>query len=95
MLIKKMNPLTGVCEELGEQIVTLDEALCQLKDRLSDHQLRYDQLKIRSVEFIHHAEKQKQDKDRLDLFGNNPAGELSEEEIELELLKRKEALGQN
>ena len=95
MLIRKMRPLTVFCEALIEQVATLDEELSQLKDQLSDRQQRYDQLKIRSAEFFGQAIKRTRDKDRFELFGSNPTVELSEEEIDLELLKRKEALDQN
>ena len=95
MLIKKAKPLAGLCNELAEQIATLDEELVQFKDQLSEQRLQYEQLKVRSADFFHRAEKQIRDKDRFEFFSDKATGGVSVEEVELELLKRKEALGQN
>jgi phage shock protein A len=95
MLIKKSKPLADLCDELAEKVATLDEEVAQFKDLLSAQRLQYDQLKIRSTDFFHRAERQMREKDQFELYSATAAGELSAEEIELELLKRKEALGQN
>ena len=95
MLIRKTKPLTGLCDGLADQIASLDEELAQLKEQLSEQRLRYDQLKIRSAEYFHRIEIRARKDDRLDILPDQVHGELSEEEIDLELLKRKEALGQN
>ena len=95
MLIRKTKPLTGLCDGLADQIASLDEELAQIKEQLSEQRLRYDQLKIRSTEYFHRIEIRARKDDRLDILPDQVHGELSEEEIDLELLKRKEALGQN
>ncbi len=95
MLIKKSKPLADLCDELAEKVSTLDDELSQFKDLLSAQRLQYDQLKIRSAEFFHRSESQMREEDRLENFSDTVRGELTAEEIELELLKRKEALGQN
>ena len=95
MLIRKTRPLTGLCDGLADQIASLDEELAQLKEQLSEQRLRYDQIKIRSAEYFHRIEIRARKDDRLDILPDQVHGELSEEEIDLELLKRKEALGSN
>ena len=95
LLIKKSKPLADLCDELAEKVATLDEELAQFKDLLSAQRLQYDELKIRTAEFFHRAEKQMRQEDRMEIFTDSTGGELSAEEIELELIKRKEALGQN
>jgi phage shock protein A len=90
MLIKKTKPLGSLCDELAGQVATLDEKISQFKDHLSEQRLQYEQLKIRSAEYFHRLERQMREKDILDIIPGNIPGELSEEEIELELLKRKE-----
>jgi phage shock protein A len=95
MLIRKTKPLGSLCHELAVRVATLDEEISEYKDHLSEQRLQYEQLKIRSAEYFHRTQMQGRQKDMLDIIPNNIPGELSEEEIELELLKRKEALNPN
>ena len=95
MLIRKTKPLGSLCDELAGQLATLDEEISQFKEHLSEQRLQYEQLKIRSAEYFHRTEMQGQEKDMLNIIPNNLSGKLSEDEIELELLKRKEALSPN
>ena len=95
MLIRKTKPLRSLCEELAAQVATLDEEIAQFKAYLSEQRLQYEQLKIRSAEYFHRTEMQMREKDMRDIIPNNIPGELSEDEIELELLKRREALSPN
>ena len=95
MLIRKTKPLGSLCDELAGQVATLDEEISQFKEHLSEQRLQYEQLKIRAAEYFHRTERQGREKDMLDIIPNNIPGELSEDEIELELLKRKEALTPN
>jgi phage shock protein A len=91
MLIRKTKPLGSLCDELAGQVATLEEEISQFKEHLSAQRLQYEQLKIRSAEYFHRAGMQGREKDMRDIIPSNIPGELSEEEIELELLKRKEA----
>ena len=50
-------------------------------------------LNQRAVEYCHQSQSQGWQKDHSDMLPKNSFGELSREEIELELLKRKEAMG--
>ena len=95
MLIRKTKPLGSLCDELAGQLATLDEEISQFKEHLSEQRLQYEQLKIRSTEYFHRTEMQVREKDMLNIIPNNLSGKLSEDEIELELLKRKEALNPN
>ena len=95
MLIRKSKPLEGFCEELAGQVASLDDELAHFKEHLSQQRVQYDQLKIRSAEYFHRAEMRKRENNRLEIFPDIAAGELSGEEIELELIKRKEALNSN
>jgi len=91
-LIRKAKPLGSLCGELAGQVANLDEEISQFKEHLSEQRLQYEQLKIRSAEYFHRTERQAREKDMLDIIPSNIPGELSEEEIELELLKRKEGI---
>jgi len=92
MLIKKIKPLDDLRNELACHIDTLDEEIARSKDHLEQQQIRYEQLKHRSVEYFHKAEIKEEEKNISALLPDNISGELSEEEIDLELIKRKEAL---
>jgi phage shock protein A len=94
-LIRKTRPLESLCEELAGQVAILDEETSQLKSHLSELRLRYEQLKTRSAEFFHRTEMKQRETDTLDFFPEKFPGELSEDDIELELLKRKERLASN
>ena len=95
MLIRKTKPLGSLCDELAGHLVTLDEEISQFKEHLSEQRLQFEQFKIRSTEYFHRTEMQVPEKDMLNIIPNNLSGKLSEDEIELELLKRKEALNPN
>jgi phage shock protein A len=95
MLIRKTKPLESLCSELVDQMATLDEEISRFNKYLEQQRLQYEQLKIRSAEYFHRTEMQVRDKDILEIVPNSIPGELSEDEIELELLKRKEALNTN
>ena len=95
MLIRKSKPLEGFCRELADQVASLDDELAQFKEHLSEQRVQYDQLKIRSAEYFHRAERRTRENNRLEIFPDIAPGEMSGEEIELELMKRKEALGPN
>ena len=95
MLIRKTKPLERLCTELVGQMATLDDEISQYEQHLSEQRLQYEQLKIRAAEFFHRSEMQDREKDMRNIISNTLPGELSEEEIELELLKRKESLAPN
>ena len=95
LLIRKANPLVGLRDELGTQLESLDEELAQLKAHLSHQRLQYEQLKIRATEYLHRAEMLDREKNMPFRIADKIGGELYDEEIELELLKRKEQLTPN
>jgi phage shock protein A len=95
MLIRKTKPLVGLRDELGAQLATLDDELAQLKAHLSQQRLQYEELKIRSTEYFSRTERLGRENDVQASVADKIGGELSEEEIELELLKRKEQLTPN
>jgi len=93
MLIRKIKPLNSLRDELAAHSRTLDEEISHYKDNLDQQRLRYEQLKLRSVDFFHKTQMQEWRNDLSEMVPDGNYGELSDEEIELELLKRKEALG--
>ena len=92
MLIKKMKPLENLRNELTRRLKTLEEEMIQFKTHLQQQRLRYEQLKKRTAEYLHASQVQQWEKDMIDPVADVGYGELADQEIELELLKRKDAL---
>ena len=92
MLIRKTKPLGSLRDALAGRVATLEEEVSRFKEHLAELRLQYEQLKLRSAEYFHRTEMRTREQDILDIIPNNIPGELSEDEIELELFKRKEAL---
>ena len=93
MLIKKMKPLENMIGELTRQLKTLDQEKLQLNHHLQHQRQRYEQFKYRTAEYLHRAQMQGWEKNGLDPVSAGGYAEPTDQEIELELLKRKEALG--
>ena len=93
MLIRKIKPMESLHDEFAERIRHLDEEYSYGRDQLDQQRLRYDRLKHRSIDFFRKTPIQELQRIPAEVDQADNYGELSEEEIELELLKRKEALG--
>jgi phage shock protein A len=92
MLIKKLKPLTGIQADRRRHIDRLSDDIKQLRDKIEQQQLQYEQLQQKATQYFHHVEQNRwEDFPPADLPGF-AAHDLSEEEIELELLQRKEAI---
>jgi len=93
MLIRKIKPLDSLRDEIADRIRNLDEEISSYRDHLDQQRLQYGRLKHRSIEFFHKAPMHGWQNDLAETVPHGKFGDLSEAEIELELLKRKEALG--
>jgi phage shock protein A len=91
-LIRKMKPLENLSDELTRHLKALDEEIIQFENHLQQQRLRYEQLKNRTAEYLHKTRLQRWEKDVIDPVFDGGYGEPADQEIELELLKRKEAL---
>jgi phage shock protein A len=85
-LIRKMKPLENLSGELSRHLKALDEEMIQFKNHLQQQRL-----KNRTTEYLHKTQMQRWEKDVIDPVSDDGYGELSDQEIELELLKRKDA----
>lgn len=92
MLIKKRRPLAGLRDELGQHLETLEHEIAQSKNSIERQRLHYEQLKHRSSEYFHRVEQQNWEKNLPTSMPHIFAADLSEEEVELELLHRKGAV---
>ena len=93
MVIRKMKPLEDLSDELTRHLKALEEEMIQFKNYLHQQRLRYEKLKNRTTEYLHKTHVQQWEEDVIDPVCDDGYGELADQEIELELLKRKDALG--
>jgi phage shock protein A len=92
MLIRKMKPLENMIEELSRHLEALNEEMIDFKNHLKQQRFRYEQLKHRTTEYLRRTQMQKWEKDVIDPVSADGYEAPTDEEIELELLKRKEVL---
>ena len=92
MLIKKMKPLENLSDNLSRHLEALNEEMTQFKTHLQQQRLRYEQLKYRITEYLRKTQLQQGEKDAVVSVFSDGYEEPADQEIELELLKRKEAL---
>ena len=94
MLIRKRRGLEAVCVHLQQQLDTLTEEQQDLERLLDRQRLQYDQLKIRADSCLRQAQARQCDEDLRGISEFRDVYADTEEEIELELIQRKEALAQ-
>ena len=92
MLIKKLKPLSRIQSERSTHIDRLEHEFEQFKENIEQKRLQYEQLRQQAVNFFHSAEEQNEDLRWPGMPADFGADKISDEEIELELLQRKEAL---
>jgi phage shock protein A len=91
LLIKKMKPLAYHREELNRHIQTLGREIRQFHEQVEEQRLQYEQLQLRAKEYSHQAEREQWEKTISTTAPAAASREPTAEEVELELLKRKEA----
>ncbi len=94
MLIRKRLTLTMACDQLQRQLEVLEEENAGMAETLATQRLRYEQLKIKAAAFSRLTEQQRFAMTASTVGRPDDWQTPSEEEIELELLQRKEALAQ-
>ncbi len=92
-LIRRLKPINVMVENLTGQIRILEEDISNTKIDLDQQRLQYEQIKYKSAEFFRRSRLQTRSHDLPSTELESLYADLSEEEVELELLKRKEELG--
>ena len=92
LLIKKIKPMATHRDEIARHIENLGREITQLHGLIEEQRLQYEQLELRAKEYFHMEEREKWEKTISTTVPSTPSGEPSEEEVELELLKRREAV---
>ena len=92
LLIKKIIPFTKLHDGVRHHIDNLDREITAIKEGIDQQRIQYEHLKHRSRQYFHQAEQAAWEKAGAFFNPGNISEDLSKEEIELELLQRKEAL---
>ena len=91
MLIRRRRTLQSACRQLQRQLEALTEEQGQVAGTLDKQRLQYEQLKAKAAVFCRHVEESRFEDPLETMDGAYAWLTPSEEEIELELLQRKEA----
>ena len=92
MLIKKLKPLAHIQSERCSHIDRLNHEIEQFREAIELQRLQFEQLRQQAANFFHRTEKQNEDHGWPAMQAGYGVYDLSDEEVELELLQRKEAL---
>jgi phage shock protein A len=94
MLIRKRRSLQMTSDQLERQLQVLEEENTRVAETLSAQRMRYDQLKVKAGAYRHLADQQRFEMNAPVVEGPGLWQAPTDDEIELELLQRKEALVQ-
>ncbi len=92
MLIKRLKPLTHLQSERRNHIDRLHHEIDQFNAYIEQQRIQYEQLRQKAAEYFYRQEKQNWQPIWPAAQSGLRLHELSKEEVELELLQRKEAL---
>ena len=94
MLIRKRRTIQGGCAQLQRQLELMTEEKGRIAETLEQQRLEYDRLKVKTAAFCQQTEQQAFETPAATVDAAFAWQAPSEEEIELELLQRKEAVQQ-
>ena len=92
MLIKKILPLTKLRESLENHMDHLKQEIAGIKESIDQQRMQYEHLKQQARQYFHQAEQQAWEKSNTVFEADSITSMLGDDEIEIELLRRKEAL---
>jgi len=94
MLIRKRRMLQACCDGMQRQLQRIEAEGAQLTEILNQQQLQYQELKVKAAEYCRWTEQRPFAEASEVMAESGFSSPPTEEEIELELLQRKEALKQ-
>lgn len=92
MLIRKLKPMTLHKDDLHRHVEAMDKEIAQMQDTVEKQRLQYEQFQLKSKAFDHKKEQQAWENHLSSITPKHSSHDLPEEEVELELLQRKEAI---
>jgi phage shock protein A len=94
MLIRKRRMLQVCCDGMQRQLQRIEEEGAQLTEILNQQQLQYRELKVKAAEYCRWTEQRPFAEASEVMAESGFSSPPTEEEVEIELLQRKEALKQ-
>jgi phage shock protein A len=95
LLIKKIKPLIRLRDDIERHMNALDQQIVQFSNGFDQQRMQYQQLKQRAREYFHQADRKTWEETLTVVTPGMISRELSDEEIEFELIQRKEAMVDN
>lgn len=92
MLIRKLKPMTLHNDELQQHIEVMDREIEQMQETVEKQRHQYEQFQLKAKAFDHKREQQEWEKHMSSVVPERFSQDVSEEEVELELIQRKEAI---
>jgi phage shock protein A len=92
VLIKKLKPIANHRDELGHHMEKLGQEITQFGKSVEEQRLQHEQLKLRCTEYLRSMERKQWEKTVSTIVPHSVSPEPSEEEVELELLQRKDSI---
>lgn len=92
MLIRKLKPMTLHKDELQRHIEVVDREIDQMQETVEKQRRQYEQFQLKSKAFDHKREQQEWEKHMSSIVPERISPDIPDEEVELELIQRKEAL---
>ncbi len=92
MLIRKIKPLSDHTAILKIKEESLDEEIAARGSKLEEQRLTCRQFNLKVMDYLHKAEQSQWEETFAGAGPGQPTREISDEEIELELIKRRESL---
>jgi phage shock protein A len=91
-LIRKLKPLAHHGDELRRHVQALDRDIAQFRSALEEQRLLYEQLRLKASEHLRRTERQQWEEAMAGTIPHSLCAEPAEAEVELELMRRKEAM---
>ena len=95
MLIRKIRPLESLLNDLSRHLDDLDRQVTEYRASLDRQKIQYEQLRLRAADYFQKSDPRAGEQSGLIILPDSGGGELTEEEVEWELMQRKESITAN
>jgi len=92
LLIKKLKPLDQHLDAINQHGKALERRIASLNERINTQKHQHAELQLRAETYFQRSEHKKWEDTVSKIIPLNTCSALSDEEVELELIKRKEAM---
>ena len=92
MLIRKLKPVSLHKDELQRHVKNMDREISQMQDIVDKQRRQYEQFQLKSKAFDQKREQQEWETQMSSIVPEHVSQDIPDEEVELELIQRKEAL---